>query len=109
AWPILGGDNEADVRQTQFGRPEARRAPSKPGRRTKSAVGDFFPVGYTEKLSPQPHSPFTLGLRKRKASFSPCFTKSTWVPSMSDRLSASTKTFTPRSSKTRSFGWTSSA
>jgi hypothetical protein len=52
----------------------------------KSAAGDFCPVNQTEKLSPQPHSPFTLGLRKRKASFSPCFTKSTCVPSMSDKL-----------------------
>ena len=26
----------------------------------------------TVKLSPQPHSPLTLGFRKRKASFSPC-------------------------------------
>lgn len=37
---------------------------------------------YTLKLSPQPHSPLTFGLRNRKASFSPCFTKSTSVPSM---------------------------
>ena len=29
------------------------------------------------KLSPQPHSPLMLGFWKRKASFSPCLTKST--------------------------------
>ena len=50
------------------------------------------PAAQTEKLSPQPHSPFTFGLRKRKASFSPCFTKSTIVPSSSPRLAASTNT-----------------
>src|SRR5437762_9615247 len=45
----------------------------------------------TEKLSPQPHSPLTFGLRKRMASFSPCFTKSTIVPSdrKSTRLNSS--------------------
>lgn len=37
---------------------------------------------YTVKLSPQPHSPFTLGLRKRNASLSPCLMKSTSVPSI---------------------------
>ena len=42
----------------------------------------------TEKLSPQPHSPLTFGFLKRKASFSPCLTKSTLVPSMSARLVA---------------------
>src|SRR6202008_1132064 len=45
----------------------------------------------TEKLSPQPHSPLTFGLRKRKASFSPSLTKSTIVPSTRSRLSRSTK------------------
>src|SRR5579871_2192227 len=54
----------------------------------------------TEKLSPQPHSPFTLGFLKRKASLRPCFTKSTTVPSINVRLAASTNTCTPRSSNT---------
>src|SRR2546430_3681056 len=58
----------------------------------------------TEKLSPQPHSPLTLGLLKRKASFRPCLTKSTIVPSMSPRLAPSTNTRTPRSSNTASPG-----
>src|ERR1700728_258866 len=59
---------------------------------------------HTEKLSPQPHSPLTLGFLKRKASFRPCFTKSTTVPSMRLRLTASTNTRTPRSSKIASPG-----
>ena len=46
----------------------------------------------TLKLSPQPHSPLTFGLRKLKASFSPSLTKSTSVPSISARLSRSTTT-----------------
>src|SRR5580658_1053198 len=54
----------------------------------------------TEKLSPQPHSPLTFGLRKRKASFRPCLTKSTMVPFRRPRLEESTKTVTPRSSNT---------
>ena len=40
------------------------------------------PTAHTVKLSPQPHSPFTFGLRNRNASFSPCFTKSISVPLM---------------------------
>src|SRR5215472_18155182 len=62
------------------------------------------PKDQTEKLSPQPHSPLTFGFLKRNASFSPCFTKSTTVPSISARLAASTNTRTPRSSKIASPG-----
>src|SRR5213082_2676896 len=58
----------------------------------------------TEKLSPQPHSPLTLGFLKRKASFRPCLTKSTIVPSRKPRLAPSTNTRTPRSSNTASPG-----
>src|SRR6185437_2721105 len=72
-----------------------------------------YPLGdpgrYTLKLSPQPHSPLTLGLRKRNASLRPCLTKSTVVPSISARLEGSTQTLTPRSSNTRSLALISSA
>jgi hypothetical protein len=44
----------------------------------------------TLKLSPQPHSPLALGFWNLKASFRPCLTKSTTVPSISGRLAAST-------------------
>src|ERR1700730_17005608 len=56
----------------------------------------------TEKLSPQPHSPLTFGVLERKASLTPCLTKSTIVPSSRPRLAASTNTCTPRSSNTAS-------
>src|SRR5882762_8264189 len=58
----------------------------------------------TEKLSPQPHSPLTFGFLKRKASFRPCLTKSTIVPSSRPRLAPSTNTRTPRSSNSASPG-----
>src|ERR1700722_8470162 len=63
----------------------------------------------TLKLSPQPHSPLAFGFWNLKASFRPCLTKSTSVPSISGRLKGSTTTFTPRASKTESSGKISSA
>src|SRR5450755_1344869 len=79
----------------------ARRVSLLPGRRPANTPAARL---QTLKLSPQPHSPVTLGFLKRKASLSPCFTKSITVPSMSVRLIGSTNTFTPRSSKTMSPG-----
>src|SRR3984893_14163042 len=61
-------------------------------------------LNQTLKLSPQPHSPLALGFWNLNASFRPCLTKSTTVPSIKARLSASTTTLTPRASKTESLG-----
>src|SRR6218665_1558145 len=47
------------------------------------------------KLSPQPHSPRTLGLLNLKPSFNPSLTKSSSVPSRYTRLFGSMITFTP--------------
>src|SRR5579883_2559074 len=46
----------------------------------------YSPLPSTVKLSPQPHAPVTLGLRKTKAAFSPWRAKSISVPSTSGRL-----------------------
>src|SRR3546814_2069316 len=43
----------------------------------RSAAGRF----QTVKLSPQPHSPLTFGLTNLNASLSPCFWKSSVMPS----------------------------
>src|SRR5215472_2503841 len=70
----------------------------------RDAAGFSRPKDQTEKLSPQPHSPLTFGFLKRNASFRPCLTKSTTVPSINARLAVSTNTRTPRSSKIESPG-----
>jgi hypothetical protein len=49
-------------------------------------LGKTDPGFYTLKLSPQPHSPLALGFWNLNASFKPCLTKSTKVPSIRGRL-----------------------
>src|ERR1700722_16009728 len=50
-------------------------------------------LNQTLKLSPQPHSPLALGFWNLNASFRPCLTKSTSVPSINGRLVGSTTPF----------------
>src|SRR5271166_2168715 len=109
--PVTGADKDREVYWS--GSPQAIAARVEVfvllGKRARATAHEMLLRNQTLKLSPQPHSPLALGFLNLKASFNPCFTKSTTVPSMSRRLSGSTTTLTPRSSNTASPGPISSA